>query len=65
MTIGSPPADSSGPIQEGANEARRKALAAYERVIAAGHGDPDMLRRVADIRAGRDTGRRAWMPDVD
>jgi hypothetical protein len=51
-------------FQEGADEARRKALAAYERVIA-GLGDPDMIVRLADIRMRRDTGRRAWMPDVD
>jgi hypothetical protein len=52
-------------FEEGAAEAQRKAIAAYERVVAAGHGEPDMIVRLADIRMGRDTGQRAWMPDLD
>jgi hypothetical protein len=52
-------------FEDGAEEARTNAIAAYERVIAAGHGEPDMIVRLADIRMGRDTGQRAWMPEGD
>jgi hypothetical protein len=46
-------------FSEGAGQARLKAIAAYEKVLAA-ENDPGLRRRVLELRARHDTNQRAW-----